>query len=60
MSTMADETSGLLRIEGMHCHNANKPINNAVDHRALHEVEVDFNSGLASVMFDVTCQPYHN
>ena len=43
----------LIRIEGMHCHKCEQAIQRALQkHPGVHEVEVDFNSGLASVLFD--------
>ena len=43
----------LIRIEGMHCHKCEQAIQKALTaQRGVHEVEVDFNSGLASVLFD--------
>jgi copper chaperone CopZ len=42
----------LIRIEGMHCHKCEKAIQRALASIPdVHEVEVDFNSGLASVLF---------
>ena len=43
----------LIRIEGMHCHKCEQAIQKALSHLpGVHEVEVDFNSGQASVLFD--------
>jgi len=43
----------LIKIEGMHCHRCEKTIQQALGkHPGVHEVEVDFNSGQASVLFD--------
>ena len=43
----------LIRIEGMHCHKCEQTIQKALSRLpGVHEVEVDFNSGLASVLFD--------
>jgi len=43
----------LIRIEGMHCHKCETTIQKAISvHPGVHEVEVDFNSGQASVLFD--------
>ena len=43
----------LIRIEGMHCHKCEQRIKNAMlRFEGVHEVEVDFNSGQASVLFD--------
>ena len=43
----------LIRIEGMHCHKCEVTIQKAISvHPGVHEVEVDFNSGQVSVLFD--------
>jgi copper chaperone CopZ len=43
----------LIRIEGMHCHKCEQSIKKALQReRGVHEVEVDFNSAQASVLFD--------
>ena len=43
----------LIRIEGMHCHKCERAIQKALLVNAgVHEVEVDFASGQASVLFD--------
>jgi copper chaperone CopZ len=43
----------LIRIEGMHCHKCEQSISRAVNKLpGVYEVEVDFNAGLASVLFD--------
>jgi copper chaperone CopZ len=45
----------LIRIEGMHCHKCERTIQKALSvHPGVHEVEVDFNSGQVSVLFDPT------
>ena len=42
----------LIRIEGMHCHKCERAIQKALSSIPdVHEVEVDFNSGQASVLF---------
>jgi copper chaperone CopZ len=44
----------LIHIEGMHCHRCEQAIRKAMSRYAgVHEVEVDFASGLASVLYDV-------
>lgn len=44
----------LIHIEGMHCHRCEQAIRKAlVRFDGVHEVEVDFASGLASVLYDV-------
>jgi copper chaperone CopZ len=43
----------LIRIEGMHCHKCENAIRQAlVRHAGVHEVEVDFPTGQASVLYD--------
>ena len=43
----------LIRIEGMHCHKCEQSIKKALQRMpGVHEVEVDFASGQASVLFD--------
>ncbi|MCC7350965.1 MAG: heavy-metal-associated domain-containing protein [Phycisphaerales bacterium] len=42
----------LIRIEGMHCHRCEQAIQKSLEKvPGVHEVEVDFNSGQASVLF---------
>jgi copper chaperone CopZ len=43
----------LIRIEGMHCHKCELALQKALSRNpGVHEVEVDFNSGQASVLYD--------
>ena len=43
----------LIRIEGMHCHKCEHAIRKALTrYPGVHEVEVDFPSGQASVLYD--------
>jgi copper chaperone CopZ len=43
----------LIRIDGMHCHRCEETITKALSQKpGVHEVEVDFNSKLASVLYD--------
>jgi P-type Cu+ transporter len=43
----------VIKIEGMHCHKCESAIQKALSaHSGVHEVEVDFASGQASVLFD--------
>lgn len=43
----------LIRVEGMHCHKCETSIQRALQqHPGVHEVEVDFNSGQASILFN--------
>jgi len=56
-SSMADNVAAdqfaVIRIEGMHCHKCEQKIQQALSaHSGVHEVEVDFLSGQASVLFD--------
>lgn len=46
----------LIRIDGMHCHRCEEMIRRSLaKHAGVHEVEVDFPSGQASVLFDQSC-----
>jgi copper chaperone CopZ len=50
---VARDHLAVIRIEGMHCHKCEQRIKNALlGFEGVHEVEVDFNSGQASVLFD--------
>jgi Cu+-exporting ATPase len=54
---MADDVGrdqfALIRIEGMHCHKCEQSIQRTLmDHPGVREVEVDFPTGQASVLFD--------
>jgi copper chaperone CopZ len=43
----------LIRIDGMHCHRCEQSIRKVLSTKpGVHEVEVDFNSKLASVLYD--------
>ena len=43
----------VIKIEGMHCHKCEAAIQKSLlKNPGVHEVEVDFNSGQASVLFD--------
>ena len=43
----------VIKIEGMHCHKCESAIQKALTaNTGVHEVEVDFASGQASVLFD--------
>jgi copper chaperone CopZ len=43
----------VIRIEGMHCHKCEQNIQKALlKNEGVHEVEVDFASGQASVLYD--------
>ena len=50
---VARDQLALIRIEGMHCHKCEQTIQRALlSFPGVHEVEVDFNSGQASVLFN--------
>ena len=50
---VAGDQFALIRIEGMHCHKCEQTIQrNLAAQPGVHEVEVDFASGQASVLFD--------
>ena len=56
---MAENVGGdqllIIRIEGMHCHKCEMAIQKSLTRiPGVHEVEVDFNSGQASVLYDHT------
>jgi copper chaperone CopZ len=43
----------LIRVDGMHCHKCEQAVHKALAAKpGVHEVEVDFNSRLASVLYD--------
>ncbi len=43
----------IIRIDGMHCHKCEQAIQKSLAAQpGVHEVEVDFNSGQASVLYD--------
>ena len=43
----------VIRIDGMHCHKCEQSIQKVLmTHRGVREVEVDFPSGQASILFD--------
>jgi copper chaperone CopZ len=43
----------VIKIEGMHCHRCEQTIQRVLrDQPGVHEVEVDFPSGQASILFD--------
>lgn len=50
---VANDELAIIRIEGMHCHKCEQAIRKQLCvHEGVHEVEVDFNSGQASVLFN--------
>jgi len=52
-SDVARDQLAVIRIEGMHCHKCEQSIQRVLSRfPGVHEVEVDFNSGQASVLFD--------
>ena len=51
-ASVADDQLALIRIEGMHCHRCEQAIKKALaPYEGIHEVEVDFASGQASVLY---------
>jgi len=52
-SDVSRDQLAVIRIEGMHCHKCELAIQRALTQcPGVHEVEVDFASGQASVLFD--------
>ena len=52
-SDVSRDQLAVIRIEGMHCHKCEQAIQRALtQYPGVHEVEVDFASGQASVLFD--------
>ena len=50
---VARDQLAVIRIEGMHCHKCEQTIQKVLSqHPGVREVEVDFASGQASVLFD--------
>ena len=50
---VARDQLALIRVEGMHCHRCEQTLRKALaNNPGVHEVEVDFNSGQASVLYD--------
>ena len=53
MGDILNDQLALIRIEGMHCHKCENAIKQALTaNPGVYEVEVDFASGQASVLFD--------
>jgi copper chaperone CopZ len=53
MGDVSNDQLVLIRIEGMHCHKCERAIQQALTaNDGVHEVEVDFASGQASVLMD--------
>ena len=53
MADVSGDQFALIKIEGMHCHKCETTIQKALaENPGVHEVEVDFASGQASVLFD--------
>jgi copper chaperone CopZ len=53
MADVSGDQFALIRIEGMHCHKCEDAIQRALlGLDGVHEVEVDFATGQASVLFD--------
>jgi P-type Cu+ transporter len=52
-SDVGRDQLAIIRIQGMHSHRCEEEIQRALSrYDGVHEVEVDFNSGQASVLFD--------
>jgi copper chaperone CopZ len=52
-SDVGHDQLAIIRIQGMHSHKCEEAIQAALSRYAgVHEVEVDFNSGQASILFD--------
>lgn len=52
-SDVRHDQLAIIRIEGMHCHRCEQTLRKALSQfPGVHEVETDFNSGQASVLFD--------
>ena len=52
-SDVSRDQLAVIRIEGMHCHKCEQALRKALQrHPGVREVEVDFASGQASVLFD--------
>jgi len=50
---VARDQLAVIRIEGMHCHKCERTIQKSLTHfPGVYEVEVDFNSGQASILFN--------
>jgi copper chaperone CopZ len=50
---VAKDQLAVIRVEGMHCHKCEQTIQKLLStHPGVREVEVDFNSGQASVLFE--------
>ena len=53
MADVSGDQFALIKIEGMHCHKCERAIQKSLAAMSgVHEVEVDFNSGQVSVLFD--------
>ena len=53
MPDVGRDQLALIRIEGMHCHKCERSIQKTLSAlTGVHEVEVDFNSRQASVLYD--------
>ena len=51
-SDVNQDQLAVIRIEGMHCHKCEQGIQRALQKLpGVHEVEVDFNSGQASILY---------
>lgn len=50
---VAKDQLAVIRVEGMHCHQCEQTIRKSLkSNDGVHEVEVDYNTGQVSVLFD--------
>jgi copper chaperone CopZ len=48
-----DDQLAVIRVDGMHCHHCEQSIRKSLSsNEGVHEVEVDYNTGQVSVLFD--------
>jgi len=50
---VAHDQLAVIRVEGMHCHNCEQTLRKSLSlNEGVHEVEVDYNTGQVSVLFE--------
>jgi|HubBroStandDraft_1064217.scaffolds.fasta_scaffold341128_1 copper chaperone CopZ len=50
---VAHDQLAVIRVEGMHCHNCEQKLRKSLSlNDGVHEVEVDYNTGQVSVLFE--------
>lgn len=55
MNEVTQDQLAIIRIEGMHCHRCEDAIRRLISAEAgVHEVEIDFRSGQASILYDAS------